>query len=750
MSLSDGLEALQQKRYAEAIQHLDRFLATSPPEDSREYYQAQTALVRAYHGNKQPQKAIALCRELAQSANPSLSIWGQQTLRTLEKKAKATSGESLLKTAKAAQKQKRYPEAVKALQTFLKTYPHSPQCGQVQMMLVKAYQANKQIDQAIALCMQLLKHRDPLIQNWAQQAIGSLRAAKTKQTQRQSQPAANTPLRQAGRAAATGVRLAMAGTKDSLALVSIITLMMLGGMLFSLFLALTLIVDSTNPTAGLGISVLLTLVFNVLLFFLSPYLLDLTQSWLYHTHWVSLAEIERYSPESARVIQRVCQQKKLQQPRLGIINDQTPTAFTYGSLPNTARVVVSQGLFTYLDDDEAATVYAHELGHVVHWDFAVMTIASTLVQITYLIYVWLKELGRGNHNKSKWTKQIALMAYIFYIIGTYLQLYLSRIREYYADRFAAQTTGNPNGLSRALVKIAYGVLEVDRSRDQPNRLTEGTRALGIYDPRAAASTGTAYRVAKDAQSIGRIFLWDIFNPWGFWMELNSTHPLTGKRIRALSTYAEQLGLDSEFDMVQMVREGRLLDKKRLYGNFFGDVLLYFAPVLGFILGGAIAIPMGKIAFFFLFGGIGILMQTFALFPRGKKWQESDVFTLMCDPYASPFRPIPATLKGQIVGRGNSGYVFGSDMMFQDDTGLMYLHYVSFWGPLGNFFFGATQVQNLLRSPGKASGWFRRGIAPYMDLKQMAIAGKNINGYHDTWLLVTGGCLTLLGVLFLFA
>ncbi len=106
---------------------------------------------------------------------------------------------------------------------------------------------------------------------------------------------------------------------------------------------------------------------------------------------------------------------------MGIINDQNPTAFTYGSLPNSARLVVSQGLFTYLDDDEIATVYAHELGHIVHWDFAVMTAASTLVQICYLIYSTASRFSRGGgDSKIKNAIQTAaLVAYIFYIIGTY-------------------------------------------------------------------------------------------------------------------------------------------------------------------------------------------------------------------------------------------------------------------------------------------------------------------------------------------
>lgn len=108
--------------------------------------------------------------------------------------------------------------------------------------------------------------------------------------------------------------------------------------------------------------------------------------------------------------------------------------------------MVSQGLFTYLEDEEVATVYAHELGHIVHWDFAVMTLASTLVQITYLIYVTARRLGRGGGNSKlkDAAGTAALVTYVFYVVGTYLLLFLSRTREYFADHFAAETTGNPN------------------------------------------------------------------------------------------------------------------------------------------------------------------------------------------------------------------------------------------------------------------------------------------------------------------
>jgi hypothetical protein len=264
--------------------------------------------------------------------------------------------------------------------------------------------------------------------------------------------------------------------------------------------------------------------------------------------------------------------------------------------------VVSAGLFKYLDDDEAATVYAHELGHIVHWDFAVMTVASTLVQITYLFYVMLMELGKSVGNSKEGDKiqagltAMALVAYVFYVIGTYLMLYLSRTREYFADHFAAEQTGNPNGLSRALVKIAYGIVQETEQATAPSRLLQGTRALGIYDAKAAATTGSAYQISAAPEKVGRLFLWDLFNPWGWWLELNSTHPLTGKRVRALSNYAEQLGLDMEFDMGQVVAEGNRLNKSRLYGNFGQDLLLYGAEFLAIILGLLLGAVLSRMPF----------------------------------------------------------------------------------------------------------------------------------------------------------
>lgn len=652
-----------------------------------------------------------------------------------------------------AAKEGRYQEAIPILEQYCRNCAEqsSAEYCTAQMWLVRGYKATGEIEKALILCQRLMQSEHQKVSDWASKMYQKLNESPSPEAETTQNPVANKKA-----VGAAGVKLAMAGVGGNLALASTVTICLMSGMVLVLGLAIVFIVGSDNPVTGLGIAIAITVLFNVAAFFLSPFLMDLTQNWLYKTRWVELAEIENLSPETIRVIRRVCQQKKIKTPRLGIIEDENPTAFTYGSLPNSARLVVSRGLFTYLDDDEVATVYAHELGHIVHWDFAVMTVASTLVQICYLIYTTARTIMRsmGDNKIADAAKTASFVAYIFYLIGTYLLLYLSRTREYFADHFAAEVTGNPNGLSRALVKIAYGIVEEGSRAKEPSRLIEGTRALGIYDAKAAATTGNAYRIASQPEKVGRVFLWDMFNPWGWWMELSSTHPLTGKRVRALSTYSEQLGLETEFDMGKVIGEGKHLNKKKLYGSFVSDIFLYGAQTIGLFAGIAIGIIVnsgvnnpGLLIGCPLIGlGIGVLVKALVMYPDYAKAVETDVLTLMSDPYASPLRGQPAKLEGKLIGRGDAGYKFGSDLKIQDPSGMLYLRYASRFGSLGNFLFGMKRVESLINMNVASVGWFRRGVMPWMDLIELKSEnGTVVNSYHRFGSFLTGGFSIALGI-----
>jgi Zn-dependent protease with chaperone function len=790
-ALQAGLAALQEKRFADAVKALEAYCQQESTK-TRNYFQAQMYLVRAYQENEQLVEAIALCQQMAMSGHPQIKGWAERTLPLLTATPLDTpTADSIvadsdptnyppeeelakcLNAGNAALKAQRFDEAIAALESFCKgANPHHKNYAQAQMWLVKAYIGSNQTAAAIALCQRLVDHDKDYVQIWAQRMLATLApdlAASAEHDDDSSEdtliapPSTSSPksLPKAGRSAKRGVSLAMKGVAANLALASGVTLSLLTGMLLMLFFGLMLIHGSKNPTVGFFISVVLAIVFNGFVFFLSPLLMDLMQNWLYGTRWTTLSELQRHSPEAAKVLLDVCKKHKLAEPRLGIIEDDNPTAFTYGSLPNTARLVVSRGLFKYLDDDEIATVYAHELGHIVHWDFAVMTLAATLVQLTYLVYIYTRELATslGDDDISQKIKDAAktasVVGYFFYVAGEYLLLYLSRTREYYADHFAAETTGNPNALSRALVKIAYGILEEgQRHPGEPSKVLQGTRALGISDAKSAAFTGTAYRVASEPVKIGRVFLWDMFNPWAKWIELNSTHPLTGKRVRALTTYAEQLGLDTEFNMAQVVREGKSLNKARLYSHFVRDVLVYWANwlglAIGLVFGSLLGVGLGAgwkpIVFLTLVCfGAGTLLKTVFMYPDFRKAPATDVLTLMSDPYASPLRGRPVRLEGTVIGRGDAGYQYGSDLKLQDPTGMIFLRYSSRFGPLGNFLFGMSQAQSFINQEVKVLGWFRRSIMPWVDLVQMDCANKwSVDSYHRFWELLLGGGAIALG------
>jgi heat shock protein HtpX len=72
-------------------------------------------------------------------------------------------------------------------------------------------------------------------------------------------------------------------------------------------------------------------------------------------------------------IEKLCAERGLKVPRIGIIESGTPNAFSFGRLRRDARVVVTSGLLKILTPEEANAVLAHEIGHIEHRDFAVMT-----------------------------------------------------------------------------------------------------------------------------------------------------------------------------------------------------------------------------------------------------------------------------------------------------------------------------------------------------------------------------------------
>ena len=234
--------------------------------------------------------------------------------------------------------------------------------------------------------------------------------------------------------------------------------------------------------------------------------------------------------------------------KLGIVDDGNPNAFTFGRTPSDARMWVTRGLLERLDEREVDAVITHEVGHVKHWDFVVMTVAAVVPMLLYFAYLTTR------FARDRRVQGVALGAYVAYVISQFLLLGLSRAREYGADHWSCECTGDGDALASALVKVAYGMGQVraqEQAEAQPlvaagkqgkprrpgarratNRI-RSMRAMGIFDPRAADAMAVAFDQGIDADRAVAAMRWDIVNPWGATLEKLSSHPLVARRIEAL-------------------------------------------------------------------------------------------------------------------------------------------------------------------------------------------------------------------------
>ncbi|MFA5247110.1 MAG: zinc metalloprotease HtpX [Candidatus Micrarchaeia archaeon] len=532
------------------------------------------------------------------------------------------------------------------------------------------------------------------------------------------------------------------------AFASLLSLGLLGVFLF-IISALVFFFTPLMGMFGLAGILVLEAVLFALVWRCGPWVNDIINQWFYKLAWISPEKFTELDPDLKAFIEQVCAKEGIAVPKFGVIDDDNPQAFTYGSDHWNARMVFTYGVFKILDKDERKAVAAHELGHIVHRDFIVMTMASFILTALYTIGRTLMGSKDSSDNKDRGALAIVgIISLVFYYIGTYVLLYLSRMREYWADEYSKEKTGSGNYLSTALVKIAYGIVSAKEKQNTSN-LMEGTRTMGIYDHKASKTfglVGSDYVNNSDKQTVMHAIAYDLKNLWAFWLELSSSHPLTGKRIAAL--------IEGESAAVFDVNAARNIpfDNAKHQREFATDWLVsYLWIVLGAIgLAGMLFVDF-KLSLVLAFFGIaiGFFIKTFYKFPS----QNADAATvdvLMADLYASPIRGRPCQLTGQIMGRGVPGYMFSEDLMFQDKTGIIYLDYQAGIPLIGNLIFALKDAQKLVGHDAECKGWFFRGMGQmvcldYLESKeqQMKVVSR-----QKTWSIL-GACIPLLvGVILL--
>jgi heat shock protein HtpX len=149
-------------------------------------------------------------------------------------------------------------------------------------------------------------------------------------------------------------------------------------------------------------------------------------------------------------------------PKIYIIEDSAINAFSTGRKPELSSIAVTRGAIEKLTNEELEGVLAHELSHVKNYDIRFMTLVAVLVgSIAILSNIFLRSqwLPRRNDREGGNIGAIFMivgivLAILSPIIAELIKLAISRRREYLADASGALLTRYPEGLARALEKIA--------------------------------------------------------------------------------------------------------------------------------------------------------------------------------------------------------------------------------------------------------------------------------------------------------
>jgi heat shock protein HtpX len=165
------------------------------------------------------------------------------------------------------------------------------------------------------------------------------------------------------------------------------------------------------------------------------------------------------------LVEGLCIGAGIPKPRLYVVDDPSPNAFSTGRNPNHSAVAVTTGLLEKMNRVELEGVLAHELSHIRNYDILVSTLAVTMVGIValmsdlFLRFAFWGGMSDRDDNNSNNPLGIVLVVFGFVaiifapIIAQVMQLAISRQREYLADASGVQITRYPPGLISALGKL---------------------------------------------------------------------------------------------------------------------------------------------------------------------------------------------------------------------------------------------------------------------------------------------------------
>jgi heat shock protein HtpX len=296
--------------------------------------------------------------------------------------------------------------------------------------------------------------------------------------------------------------------------------------LSTLMLTVVLILTGLFDIITLGV---LVVAFNIIQWLVSPYLINA----LYRARELPANE----NPKLHETIENLSKKSGIRTPKLMLAQIPIPNAFAYGSPLAGNRVAVTSGMLEKLNEGEVEAVIGHELGHLKHKDVQVMMFVSLLPALFYYIgySLTLSSMYGRRRDEGSSGALIGMIFIAFWWILNLFTLYLSRLREYYADRHSASIVENGSQkLSVGLAKIVQATRDMGKMKNRTKSLSS-FKALFISDPDRAEIDSAALSTmnVSSGQKLVQDILSQQLTTGAKFAEVFSTHPNIIKRLKAL-------------------------------------------------------------------------------------------------------------------------------------------------------------------------------------------------------------------------
>jgi len=184
------------------------------------------------------------------------------------------------------------------------------------------------------------------------------------------------------------------------------------------------------------------------------------------------------APDLYRMVDELRQRAGLPMPVVAIAPSPQPNAFATGRNHGKAVVCVTAGLMKMMDRKQLEGVIAHELAHIKHYHMLVSTMAATMaaaIGILASVAKWGAILGGGRDSQRNPIAMIA-MAIIAPLMAMIVQMGISRVNEFQADRTGAIIAGTPDGLASALQRLESAAHQI------PMDVNPAAAGLAIVNP----------------------------------------------------------------------------------------------------------------------------------------------------------------------------------------------------------------------------------------------------------------------------